>query len=178
MSAVAVLLGVVGLITAGRPSADVVAYEASLYPVIVVDDFAPGEPQMVHHWATPVFVWRRTPAEMEQAREQDDPDLWPVRQSQTMDARGMVYASDANLSLDGEWFFASVLHPDRRFCVPRPTPGNFGGFFAHCDAAHFDLSGRILRGFNPQNMIVIAAEYIDDGQRIRLDMSQLERVRR
>ncbi len=176
--AVAVLLGVAGLITSGKPSADVVAYEASLYPVINVDDFAPGEPQVVVLRGSPVFVWRRTSAEMELAREQDDPDLWIAKQSQTMDARREVEASDANLTLDGKWFIASVWQPLRRFCIPSPQMGDYGGFRDTCDNTHFDLSGRFRSGLSPQNLVVIGAEYIDEGQRIKLDMSQFERIRR
>ncbi len=165
-----VLLGAFSLLKTGQPSADVIAREAAKRPVIKVSDFDPGDVEIIQLNNLPVIIWQRNDIDRELAASQNAPETWPQKYSNVLGQPEPVFADDANLTLDHEWFFALASFPSKyQYVILRA--GDFGGFLEGRNAAHFDLSGRIRKGGGSGNLTVISASYVDDGQSIQLDLS-------
>lgn len=167
----AIFLGVLMLARTGLPSADVIAREAEQRPVINVSDFDPGDVEIVQLNNLPVIIWRRNEADQRLAESQNTPEAWQLKNSRIFGQPEAVFAADANLTLNHEWFFALAKFPNK-FSYVILRAGDFGGFFEGRYAAHFDLSGRIRKGGGSGNLTVISAQYIDDGQRIQLNLDE------
>ncbi|MEC7962096.1 MAG: hypothetical protein VX181_15785 [Pseudomonadota bacterium] len=163
------ILGVAFLARAGLPSADVSARHAASRPVIKVSDFSPGEPEIVRmnsHW---VIVWRRSEADKIRAASQNDPETWQFQYSKVWGQVDPVYADDANLTLNQEWFFALVdfSNPFQHLIL---GAGDYWGFLEGQYLLHFDLSGRLRKGTNGANLTIVEAAFVDDGEGILLQL--------
>ncbi|MEO0547697.1 MAG: hypothetical protein AAF035_12190 [Pseudomonadota bacterium] len=173
MTAVAVLLSLVaGLLFVMRsslPSADVIARQTASRPIINVSDFAPGEVKFVTLNSLRVIVWRRDEADKSLAASQNSPADWRYQNSPVLGQTQAVFADDANLTLNGEWFFA-VAEFSNPYKYLLLRAGDFGGILEGRYAGHFDLAGRIRKGGGRSNLTVIKAEYVDDGKQIQLDL--------
>ena len=161
------LVGVILLVRTGLPTADVIAEEQAQR--IKVSDFDPGDVEIIRIKNLPIIVWRRDETDKNLAASQNTPDAWPQQYSKVLGRSEAVFADDANLTLDGEWFFALARFPSKYSYVLLRT-GNFEGFFEGRYAGHFDLSGRIRTGALNDNLTVIGAEYSDDRQSIHLNL--------
>ena len=75
-------------------------------PHIRVDDFEPGEVRVVPFDSFPIIVWRRDEDDRATAANQDNPELWTVQYSKVLGRTERILATDQNLTLNGEWFFA------------------------------------------------------------------------
>lgn len=157
------------LVQTAQPSADVVARVKAQSPSINVDDFQPGDVKIVLLNNLPIVVWRRNEADMALAAIQNDPEIWNEKYSKILGQADPVFADDANLTLDGEWFFAVAYPPDSPGWIPLLRAGNYDGFFDSRYAGHYDVAGRIrLQGRN--NLTVVAGEMSEDGQTIELNL--------
>lgn len=165
-----VFSSIVLLLQTGLPSADVIAREAAQRPVIKVSDFNPGDVEIIRLNNLPVIVWRRSEADRKLAASQNTPEVWRHQSSQIFGNPERVFADDANLTLDHEWFFALANFPSKLSYVLLRA-GNYNGFFEGRYAVHFDLSGRILKGGGSENLTVINAKYIEDGESIQLNLT-------
>jgi ubiquinol-cytochrome c reductase iron-sulfur subunit len=101
----------------------------------------------------PVFLRKRTQAEIEQAR-----------------------AVDPNALPDPEPDEARVKRPEWLIvigvcthlgCIPlgnKPSEprGNWGGWFCACHGSHYDTAGRVRKGPAPSNLVVPPYEFVDD----------------
>ena len=133
-----------------NPSADVLALsstEVDLAPVEV------GQSITVVWRGKPVFIRRRTRAEIETARADDTADM---RDPQ----------ADAARAEKPEWLVLVGICTHLG-CIPlgqRPGDprGDFGGWFCPCHGSHYDTSGRIRVGPAPRNLEVPPYSYIDD----------------
>lgn len=163
-----VATGAAGAITAGaavwpiinqmNPSADVLALSTIQ---VDISDVEPGM-QIKKIWqGKPVFVRRRTPVEIEAARDVALADL-PDGESRNANQVG-ASAADENRTLDeaGEWL-VMVGVCTHLGCIPLENQGEFGGWFCPCHGSHYDLSGRIRKGPAPENMLVPVAEFLTD----------------
>jgi len=148
------------------PSADVLAQDAASKPIISVADYNPGDVKIVLLNGLRVVVWRRDEADKLLAASQNTPDDWKQKHTKVFGRPEAVFADDANLTLDGEWFFA-LAEFSGSFQVLLPRTGDFDGFFEVKYARHFDLAGRIRKG-GETNLTIIEAEYAHDGRSIRL----------
>ena len=163
-----VATGAAGAVTAGaavwpiinqmNPSADVLALSTIQIDVSGVE---PGT-QIKQIWqGKPIFVRRRTPAEIEAAREVPLTDLPDglARNDNLIDAT----ADDHNRTLDeaGEWL-VMVGVCTHLGCIPLGDQGEFGGWFCPCHGSHYDTAGRIRKGPAPENMLVPVAEFLSD----------------
>ncbi len=157
------------LLRSMQPSADVVAKVKAQTPRLNVSDFEPGDVRIILRDDLPIIVWRRNEADKALAASQDMPELWRVQYSKVLGHAEPVFASDENLTLNGEWFFAVAEAPGSRGWVPLLRAGNFYGFFDVNRAGHYDLAGRILHQGH-DNFTVIMAEMLEDGQTIQLDL--------
>ncbi|NSX54135.1 ubiquinol-cytochrome c reductase iron-sulfur subunit [Parasulfitobacter algicola] len=147
------------LVNQMNPSADVLAL-ASIR--VDVSGIAPGT-QLTQLWqGKPVFIRRRTSAEIEEARATDVSTL-PDQVARNANTGEDVIATDENRSIgeDGEWLV--MMGVCTHFgCVPLGDAGNFGGWFCPCHGSHYDISGRIRQGPAPENMHVPVAKFVDE----------------
>ena len=159
----------VGAVTAGaavwplinqmNPSADVQALSSI---EVDVSGLVPGT-QITAKWlGKPVFIRRRTAAEIAAARKVDLADL-PDGEARN-DNIGAADAADENRSLDesGEWL-VMIGVCTHLGCVPLGDAGKFGGWYCPCHGSHYDTSGRIRLGPAPENLPVPVARFVSDG---------------
>jgi ubiquinol-cytochrome c reductase iron-sulfur subunit len=138
------------LIDSMNPSADVLALattEVDLSPIEV------GQSITVVWQGKPVFIRRRTSAEIEEARNVEIDDL---RDPEPDEARAEK----------PEWL-VMVGICTHLGCIPLgqkagDRKGDFGGWFCPCHGSHYDTSGRIRVGPAPRNLEVPPYVYVDD----------------
>ncbi len=123
-----------------NPSSDVTAMSRV---EVDVSDLKKGQRITALWRGKPVFIARRTKAEIDQAQLDDLADLPDP-------------AIDANRVHDPEWLI--VIGVCTHFgCVPlgqksSTNIGDFGGWFCPCHGSHYDTSGRIRKGPAPRNL--------------------------
>ncbi len=150
-------MGVVGtaaavwpLIDSMNPAADVLALastEVDLSPMAV------GQRITVTWRGNPVFIDRRTEAQIDEARAVPLSDL-PDPQT------------DEDRVQKPEWLIM-VGVCTHLGCVPKGQKsgdplGQFGGWFCPCHGSHYDTSGRIRKGPAPKNLVIPPYEFIED----------------
>jgi len=147
-----------------NPSADVQALSSIR---VDIGEVEPGTQLTVKWLGKPVFIRRRTQAEIDAARADDGADLIDTNarnsniRSSDADA---VDASDRNRALDeaGEWL-VMIGVCTHLGCVPLGDgAGEFGGWFCPCHGSHYDTSGRIRKGPAPRNLDVPLAVFVDE----------------
>jgi len=148
-----------------NPSADVQALSSIR---VDVSGLSEGSQVTVKWLGKPVFIRRRTPAEIEQARGVSLDDL-PDKIARNDNISGEVPATDENRALDesGEWLVQMGVCTHLG-CVPLNDAGDYvgpdgvGGWFCPCHGSHYDSSGRIRKGPAPENLPVPVAEFVDE----------------
>ncbi|WP_313137472.1 ubiquinol-cytochrome c reductase iron-sulfur subunit [Paracoccus jeotgali] len=163
----AVATGAAGwtLINQMNPSADVQALSSIMVDVSGIDE---GTQLTVKWLGKPVFIRRRTEAEIEAGRADNDAALIdPLAQNPNIDAGAP--ATDENRSLagpdgtnTGEWL-VQIGVCTHLGCVPiGDGAGDYGGWFCPCHGSHYDTAGRIRRGPAPRNMDIPVASFVDE----------------
>jgi len=140
------------LIHSMNPSAEVLALsttEVDLEPIQV------GQAITIVWQGKPVFVRRRTAAEIATARQDDGADL-PDPQS------------DADRAEKPEWLVLVGLCTHLG-CIPlgqkaTDPKGDYGGWFCPCHGSHYDTSGRIRRGPAPLNLELPPYQFLDNNK--------------
>ncbi len=158
--AVAVGAAVWPLINQMNPSADVLALSSIR---VDVADLELGTQLTVKWLGKPVFIRRRTPEEIEEARAVDISSL-PDQGAENANAPAGADAADVNRALDetGEWLVMMGVCTHLG-CVPLGDgAGDFGGWFCPCHGSHYDTAGRIRKGPAPRNLPVPVAEFVDE----------------
>jgi ubiquinol-cytochrome c reductase iron-sulfur subunit len=148
------------LVNQMNPTADVQALSSIRVDVSTVEV---GTQMTVKWLGKPVFIRRRTPEEIEEARAVDV-DALPDPIARNENIAGNVPATDENRTLDeaGEWL-VQIGVCTHLGCVPiGDGAGDFNGWFCPCHGSHYDGSGRIRRGPAPENLPVPVAEFVDD----------------
>lgn len=147
------------LVNQMNPSADVQAL-ASIF--VDVSGVEVGTQLTVKWLGKPVFIRRRTPEEIQAARDTELSTL-PDTGAENANKPG-ADASDVNRTLDdaGEWLVMMGVCTHLG-CVPLGDgAGDFGGWFCPCHGSHYDTSGRIRRGPAPRNLPVPVAKFEDE----------------
>ena len=147
------------LVNQMNPSADVQALASIRVDVSGVE---PGTQLTVKFLGKPVFIRRRTEAEIEEARAVELSQL-PDQNAQNRNDMTLD-APDQNRTLDeaGEWL-VMIGVCTHLGCVPMGDgAGDFGGWFCPCHGSHYDSSGRIRRGPAPENLWIPVASFEDD----------------
>ncbi|WP_439521805.1 ubiquinol-cytochrome c reductase iron-sulfur subunit [Marivita sp.] len=153
------------LVNQMNPSADVLALSSIR---VDVSGLSEGSQLTVKWLGKPVFIRRRTPEEVEDARSVDLSDLVdPIARNANLD--DAADATDENRALDdtGEWLVQMGVCTHLG-CVPLGNAGdytldgNVGGWFCPCHGSHYDTSGRIRRGPAPENLPIPPAEFVDE----------------
>mgnify|MGYP000409787029 CR=1 FL=1 len=148
------------LVNQMNPSADVLALSSIR---VDVSGVAEGSQITVKWLGKPVFIRRRTPAEIEDARSVDVSDL-PDQVARNANIEESADASAENRALDetGEWLVMMGVCTHLG-CVPLGDgAGDFGGWFCPCHGSHYDTAGRIRKGPAPRNLPIPVAVFEDD----------------
>lgn len=146
------------LVNQMNPSADTRALASIQVDVSAVEV---GTQLTVKWRGKPVFIRRRTPEEIDAARQVALTDL-PDAQGENAN-KPDTDASDANRTLDeaGEWLVMMGVCTHLG-CVPLGNAGDFGGWFCPCHGSHYDTAGRIRKGPAPRNLPVPIASFVDE----------------
>ncbi|MFD0859380.1 ubiquinol-cytochrome c reductase iron-sulfur subunit [Roseovarius aquimarinus] len=155
------------LVNQMNPSADVQALSSIRVDVGGVE---PGTQITVKWLGKPVFIRRRTEAELAAANDVDVDSL-PDPIARNANIEGTAPATDANRGLlpegaepgtDSEWLVMMGVCTHLG-CVPLGDgAGEFGGWFCPCHGSHYDTAGRIRKGPAPTNLPVPVAAFEGD----------------
>ncbi|MCB1371574.1 MAG: ubiquinol-cytochrome c reductase iron-sulfur subunit [Rhodobacteraceae bacterium] len=147
------------LINQMNPSADVQAL-ASIQ--VDVDGLEVGSQLTVKFLGKPVFIRRRSPEEIEAAREVEISQLVdPLARNANLPADAPATDADRTMDEAGEWLLMTGVCTHLG-CVPLGEAGDFGGWFCPCHGSHYDTAGRIRKGPAPQNLHIPVAQFVSD----------------
>ena len=135
------------LIDQMNPTAAVLALasiEVNLAPIQV------GQVVTIIFRGHPLFVRRRTPAEIAEAAAVNLADL-PDPIARNLNLPEDAPATAANREVKPEWLIVSGVCTHLG-CTPTAHEGEFGGWFCHCHGSQYDTAGRIRKGPAPQNL--------------------------
>jgi ubiquinol-cytochrome c reductase iron-sulfur subunit len=133
-----------------NPSADVLALSTTEVDLSPIQE---GQSITVVWRGKPVFIRRRTAAEIEAARN--------VQLGELVDP-----APDAERAERPEWLVLVGICTHLG-CIPLGQKsgdprGDFGGWFCPCHGSHYDTAGRIRKGPAPRNLEVPTYAFLDD----------------
>ena len=143
-----------------NPSADVQALSTIRVDVAGV---SPGSQISVNFLGKPVFIRRRSEAEVEAADSTPVEDL-PDQIARNPNIGADAPATAANRTLDegGEWL-VQIGVCTHLGCVPTGDgAGDYEGWFCPCHGSHYDAVGRIRKGPAPENLHIPVAAFVDD----------------
>ena len=145
--------------------ASVIAFLASLAPSaevkalstieVALNGIEPGQAITLKWQGQPVFIRRRTKAELKQANAVD---VSTLRDPQT----------DAERTLPGheEWLVmlgvCTHLGCPPKGQSPTEVKGDYNGWYCPCHGSHYDISGRIRKGPAPTNLVVPKYEFLNE----------------
>jgi ubiquinol-cytochrome c reductase iron-sulfur subunit len=114
--------------------------------------------QVVFNWrGHPLFVRRRTPKEIADARAVNVADL-PDPLARNANLPDSAPATDADRAIKPEWMVlvgvCTHLGCTPTVSTPQVPQGEFGGWLCHCHGSQYDTAGRIRKGPAPQNLLV------------------------
>jgi ubiquinol-cytochrome c reductase iron-sulfur subunit len=117
--------------------------------------------QVVLKWrGHPLFVRRRTPKEITEARAVQVSDL-PDPKARNANLPEDAPATDQNREIKPEWLVL-VGVCTHLGCTPTVFEGDFGGWLCHCHGSQYDTAGRIRKGPAPENLAVPPYSFLTD----------------
>lgn len=151
--------GVWPLVNQMNPAADVRALSSIQVDVSGVEV---GTQLTVKYLGKPVFIRRRTQAEIDAAKAVPMSDL--IDTGSENPNKPDTDASDINRVIgDREEWLVMIGVCTHLGCIPIGNEsGDFGGWFCPCHGSHYDTAGRIRKGPAPKNLIIPVAEFLDD----------------
>ncbi len=125
----------------------------------------PGQ-QIVFKWrGQPLFVRRRTPAEIASAKAVDVNSL-PDPLARNANLPSSALATDADRATKPEWLVlvgvCTHLGCTPTVSTPQTPEGEYGGWLCHCHGSMYDTAGRIRKGPAPQNLAVPPYSFLTD----------------
>jgi ubiquinol-cytochrome c reductase iron-sulfur subunit len=162
-----------------NPSADVLAMasiEIDLSPI------QPGQSVTFTWRSHPLFVRRRTPAEIAAARavpiedlidpvarNANLPDNAPATDNNRLTPNVPAAAAGGTAAAAGErpeWLVlvgvCTHLGCTPQASTPQAPQGNYGGWLCHCHGSQYDVAGRVRVGPAPQNLAVPPYAFLTD----------------
>lgn len=124
--------------------------------------------QVVFKWrGHPLFVRRRTPKEIAEARAVSLSDL-PDPVARNANLPDNAPATDANRGSKAEWLVlvgvCTHLGCTPTVSTPQAPQGDYGGWLCHCHGSQYDTAGRIRKGPAPQNLAVPPYSFLSDNK--------------
>lgn len=147
MAGVGALISCWPFIDSLNPSADVLAMSST---EVDISQVAPGQSIKVMWRGAPVFIRRRTQAELDTVRSVKISELIDPQRDQDRVKPG-----------HDEWL-VTVGVCTHLGCIPLVNQGDFGGWFCPCHGSHYDASGRIRKGPAPANLVVPDYAFLSD----------------
>ncbi|MBN9543463.1 MAG: ubiquinol-cytochrome c reductase iron-sulfur subunit [Alphaproteobacteria bacterium] len=135
------------LVDSLNPSADVLAMSST---EVNLANIAEGQSVTVMWRGKPVFVKHRTPAEIEEARKDDNATLIDPQLDEERVKKGK------------EQWLVLIGICTHLGCVPLSNQGDYKGWFCPCHGSHYDTSGRIRKGPAPLNLAIPNYEFLSD----------------
>lgn len=156
--------GAIGLAFAAWPLIDQMNPTGSVLALSTVEiDLSPIKPgqQVVFTWRShPLFVRRRTPREIADARVVPVSTLIdPLARNANLPDNAP--ATDQNREARSEWLIL-VGVCTHLGCTPTAFEGNYGGWLCHCHGSQYDVAGRVRRGPAPRNLDVPKYAFLSD----------------
>jgi ubiquinol-cytochrome c reductase iron-sulfur subunit len=154
-------VGGVGLAAMAWPFIDQMNPSSAALALASIEvDLTPVEAgqQVVVKWrGHPLFVRRRTPAEIAEARAVDASSL-PDPLANNDNLPDSAPATDANRATKPEWLIligvCTHLGCTPQVSTPQLPQGEYGGWLCHCHGSQYDTAGRIRKGPAPRNLEV------------------------
>ncbi|OUW74106.1 MAG: ubiquinol-cytochrome c reductase iron-sulfur subunit [Pelagibacteraceae bacterium TMED216] len=115
-----------------------------------VTNVEPGKSITVLWRGKPVFLKRRTPEEIAEARAVSLEELKDPERDEDRVKKG-----------NDEWLVMLGVCTHLG-CVPLADKGDYNGWFCPCHGSHYDVSGRIRKGPAPINMEIPKYEFVDN----------------
>ena len=130
-----------------------------------ISAIVPGQ-QVVLKWrGHPLFVRRRTPAEIAAAKAVDVNSL-PDPLANNDNLPDNAAASDENRATKPEWLIligvCTHLGCTPTVSTPQIPEGDYGGWLCHCHGSQYDTAGRIRKGPAPRNLEVPPYAFLSD----------------
>ena len=137
-------VGAVGVVAVTWPLIDQMNPDASVKALasteVDISSVEPGKSITVLWRGKPVFIKRRTQAEIDEARKVKLEELKHPEK-------------DEDRAKNPEWLVMLGICTHLG-CVPLNDKGDYNGWFCPCHGSHYDTSGRIRKGPAPTNMEV------------------------
>ena len=120
-----------------------------------------GESMTVMWRSKPIFIRKRTPAEVEEAKEVPLSELRdPLARNPNVSA---TEATDENRAVQGrEDLLVMIGVCTHLGCIPLGQAGDYDGWFCPCHGSHYDTAGRIRQGPAPENLAIPPYAFPDD----------------
>jgi ubiquinol-cytochrome c reductase iron-sulfur subunit len=115
-----------------------------------ISSLQPGKTITVLWRGKPVFIKRRTPEEITEAKAVKMEDLKDPQK-------------DEDRTKNSEWLVMLGVCTHLG-CVPLNDKGDYNGWFCPCHGSHYDTSGRIRKGPAPTNMAIPPYEFLDNNK--------------
>ncbi len=147
VAAVGAACSVWPLVDSLNPSADVLAMSSI---EVDIGHIQPGQALTVKWRGKPVFIRRRTKAEIDKALATP---LAELKDPQTDEER---------VKKGHEEWLVLIGICTHLGCVPLDHQGDYGGWFCPCHGSQYDTSGRIRKGPAPTNLEVPAYTFVSD----------------
>jgi ubiquinol-cytochrome c reductase iron-sulfur subunit len=119
-----------------------------------------GQQVVFTYRSHPLFVRRRTPKEIAEARAVPIASL-PDQVARNLNLPDDAPATDENREFKPEWLIV-VGVCTHLGCTPTFGEGDYGGWLCHCHGSQYDTAGRIRKGPAPQNLLVPTYSFLSD----------------
>jgi ubiquinol-cytochrome c reductase iron-sulfur subunit len=147
VAGVGAVAGLVPFVKSLAPDAGVLAVGSTEVDLGSINQ---GETKTVMWRGKPIFITRRTPKQIEEAKQVNISDLRDPE------------SDDSRVKKGKEEWLVTVGVCTHLGCVPVAGKGEYDGWFCPCHGSHYDSSGRIRKGPAPANLEIPPYEFISD----------------
>ncbi|HVZ91270.1 MAG TPA: ubiquinol-cytochrome c reductase iron-sulfur subunit [Rhizomicrobium sp.] len=161
-------VGAVGAAFAAWPLIDQMNPSSSVLALASIEadlsSIAVGQQVVFKYRGHPLFVRRRTPQEIAEAKAVNVADL-PDPLARNLNLPDDAPATDADRAAkDPQWLIlvgvCTHLGCTPTVSTPQAPQGEYGGWLCHCHGSQYDTAGRIRKGPAPQNLLVPPYQFL------------------